>query len=445
MNNRIILLCFSLSMLSCELFKSNGYDLPSEKVYVALQAFDQVGIVDVITGEITHVDINYSSFNCMDHLTETNCIQGSSCEWTDMGGTSHCMEASDVCMGLEEIPCDELDGCDWSMNMCMESGGMMTMGNHTPHFIAIDEINHYWFVSNIASGYIGRYNLDTDEFIDNIYVGDSPALMVLNKSSMKLYVSRMMPMGGMMTGSTSTLVQEIDYANFDGLVNNQEYVIDSPAPHGLAINFDGSEIYTVSNTADWLYKIYTDSGQKESVILDATIGNSPELVTQRLKPIQCVSIDDNLLLVSCSAGFWYNSQTGQNEIIPGQIQLWNSQSLTLLDTIQFSPFSTPWHLVNSPDKLCTYIALAGDNLYPGTAGIACIGYQNNNLELIWKNKSEDFQTLHGIDISENEEVIYVSGRGDDYLHVFDSEDGKKIKSIYLGTNAMSAGIKAIKK
>ena len=84
-------------------------------------------------------------------------------------------------------------------------------------------------------------------------------------------------------------------------------------------------------------------------------------------------------------------------------------------------------------------------MYPGTAGIACIGYQNNNLELLWENKSEDFQTLHGIDLSENGEVIYVSGRGDDYLHIFDSEDGKKIKSIYLGAHAMSAGIKAIKK
>ena len=62
MNIRIIILCLSLSMLSCELFKSSGYDLPSEKVYVALQAFDQVGIVNVITGEITHIDINYSSF-----------------------------------------------------------------------------------------------------------------------------------------------------------------------------------------------------------------------------------------------------------------------------------------------------------------------------------------------------------------------------------------------
>ena len=91
----------------------------------------------------------------MDHLTETNCIQGSSCEWTDIGGISHCMEASDECMGLEEIACDDLDGCDWSMNMCMESGGMMTMGNHTPHFIAIDEINHYWFRK--TTGFFYKY------------------------------------------------------------------------------------------------------------------------------------------------------------------------------------------------------------------------------------------------------------------------------------------------
>ena len=80
----------------------------------------------------------------------------------------------------------------------------------TPHFIVIDEINRYWFVTTISSGYVGLYNLDTDAFIDTIMVGDLPALMVLNEEDKKLYVSRMMPMGEM--GAVSTIVQEINYA-----------------------------------------------------------------------------------------------------------------------------------------------------------------------------------------------------------------------------------------
>ena len=35
--------------------------------------------------------------------------------------------------------------------------------DETPHFIVIDEINRYWFVTTIVSGYVGQYNLDTDE------------------------------------------------------------------------------------------------------------------------------------------------------------------------------------------------------------------------------------------------------------------------------------------
>ena len=82
----------------------------------------------------------------------------------------------------------------------------------TPHFIVIDEINRYWFVTTIVSGYVGRYNLDTDELIDTLFIGDSPALMVANEIDKILYVSRMMP-GGTGTGSVSTIIHEIDYSD----------------------------------------------------------------------------------------------------------------------------------------------------------------------------------------------------------------------------------------
>ena len=181
--------------------------------------------------------------------------------------------------------------------------------------------------------------------------------------------------------------------------------------------------------------------------MDASVGNPASMETQRLKPIQCVSIEGGLLLISCSAGPWYNPITGVTENIPGQVQLWNTVSMTMLDSIQFSSYSTPWHIVSSTIESRFYVILAGDNLYSGSAGVVCVSHKNNNLELIWKNESEEFykSTLHGIDLSADESVVYVSGRGDDYLHVFDSNSGTKIKSIYLGANAMSAGIKSIEK
>ena len=110
--------------------------------------------------------------------------------------------------------------------------------NYGPLFVVIDEINRYWFVTTIKSGYVGCYNLDTDELIDTILVGDSPALMVLNEEDKKLYVSRMMPMGmpmgTMMMGAVSTIVQEINYKDSSHMVLSNEFELSSPAPHGLA-------------------------------------------------------------------------------------------------------------------------------------------------------------------------------------------------------------------
>ena len=127
------------------------------------------------------------------------------------------------------------------MNMCMESDdGGMNMGNNTPHFIAIDETNGYWFVSTISSGYVGRYSLESNIFIDKVYVDDSPAILTLDETNQKIYCSRMMPMGGMMDGAESTIIQEIDYSG-TSIINSHEFIIPSPAPHGISINTDGSE------------------------------------------------------------------------------------------------------------------------------------------------------------------------------------------------------------
>ena len=173
-------------ILSCGLLESNGNNsIPAHSVYVALQGLDQIGIVNTDTGEMTSIDIDFET---------------------------------------------------------MVMDGDINMGNNTPHFIVIDEINRYWFVTTIMSGFIARYDLVTNTLIDKIALGDLPALMVLNENDKKLYVSRMMPMTGM-AGSESTIVQEIDYSNPEIMTLSNEFIIGSPTPHGLGINSDGTEVY----------------------------------------------------------------------------------------------------------------------------------------------------------------------------------------------------------
>ena len=381
------------------------------KIYVSLQMLDQVGIVDSETLQL--IDVINTDFN---EIISDNCMDYTS-----------------------EMDCNMADGCEWMMGMCMESGGMQ-MGNNTPHFIAVDDVNGYWFVTTIASGYIAQFELVTNNFVDKIFVGDSPALLTLNKNDKKLYSSRMMPMAGMMPEAESAIIHEIDYSG-NMLMTLNEFEIPSPAPHGLSINSDGSEVYVASNTADWIYKIIPSTGEIIGSVMDLNINNSPDLETQRLKPIQCLSVNDSLLFVTCSGGQWFDPWTGSQEEIPGQVQLWDSNTMTQLYSYEFDWYSSPWHIINNPYDNTIYVALAGDGLYPGSTGVAALSYHDSGFNLDWFTSNEEFDTMHGITISDDE-YIYASGRGDGNLHVLNNE-GLLINSIALSTSGdmvMAGGV-----
>ena len=132
------------------------------------------------------IKIDYDIASCFSIESEIDCENLSGCEWKNMGGMSHCMNSGNDCIDLSENECRSDSNCEW-MNMgstsshCMEKGSMMDMGSHTPHFIAIDEVNRYWFVTTINSGYVGRYNLDTDELVlSNTSLYLSPLKTVCN-------------------------------------------------------------------------------------------------------------------------------------------------------------------------------------------------------------------------------------------------------------------------
>ena len=200
-------------------------------------------------------------------------------------------------------------------------------------------------------------------------------------------------------------------------------------------------MYVASNTADWIYKIIPSSGEIIGSVMDSSINNSPDLETQRLKPIQCLSVNDSLLFVTCSGGQWFDPWTGNQEEIPGQIQLWNSNTMTQLYSYEFNWYSSPWHIIHNPYDNKIYIALAGDGLYPGSAGVAALSYDDSSFNLDWFTSSEEFDTMHGITISDNE-YIYASGRGDGNLHVLNNE-GLLIDSIALsasGDMVMAGGV-----
>ena len=73
-----------------------------------------------------------------------------------------------------------------------------------------------------------------------------------------------------------------------------------------------------------------------------------------------------------------------------------------------------------------------------------ISFEFDNLILEDQNYSDAFQTLHGIDIASDGKTLFVSGRRDGHLHIFNSSDLKLLKSIPLGENnsaALAGGVK----
>jgi len=151
----------------------------------------------------------------------------------------------------------------------------------------------------------------------------------------------------------------------------------------------------------------------------------------------------NKLFVSCSAGTWMDPFNGQSTIIEGKLQMWNSDLMVLVDSIDLGEHSSPWHIVKSPIDEIVYVVLGGDNLFE-TEGLASISYENDELSINWITNNASFDTLHGVDVSSDGQKIYVSGRGDGNIHIFDNS-GNYIDNIFLGQMSMLGGIAVEKK
>ena len=243
---------------------------------------------------------------------------------------------------------------------------MMDMG-HMPHDVIVDDLNGFWFISSMMSGFINMYSLDTDEMISSLEVGDQPALLAVDEDNQKLYISRMMPMMDMDMGLETSFIHELSYEN-DILESSNTFDLDFGAPHALAYDQIYGNVFTASNTNDYLAKINPLSGIIHYESLDNTINDNPTIEVNRLKPIQ-IALREELLFISCSGGLWYNN--GNSEIVKGRVQMWLTDNLSHLSTFLFDGFSNPWHIVTSPIENRVFVALAGDVIEQEDSGVSC--------------------------------------------------------------------------
>ena len=273
-----------------------------------------------------------------------------------------------------------LDMMDGGMDGGMDDS-MMSM--NTPHYVALDEENGYWFVSAIMSNKIAMYSMDTNELIDQISVNEDPAILEINTYSKTLYSSRMMimDMGNTNMGSVANSIDKISYDD-SGMNLLSSYDSSVPTPHGISLSEDGLKIVTASNSTDFLSVINTDSGIASTVSLDPNINDTdPTLVLNRLKPLEIVQ-KGIYAFVSCTGGEWQNINTGSYENVNGQVQVWNTETLEKVSTYEFSVNSKPWHIDYHPVEDKIYVVLSGLSGGAG-AGVACLSFDGASIYEEW--------------------------------------------------------------
>lgn len=296
-------------------------------------------------------------------------------------------------------------------------------GVNIPHFVILDEINNYWFVTAMNGGYVARFDLLTDEFIDIITVGTGPALMTIDPANNTLFCSRMVMMGG---SSGSNIITEINYTETEMSLGDHEFTLDSYQLHGITYDYNKNNIIVTSILHDWLYKIPLDGGAVTSLSMHPSAGYLENNPANLLQPIRTIVLNDNLIAISCSA---------PPDGINGQVQMWNisTNPMSKVATYEFNSASMPWHLIKSPNSNDIFVVLRGDS---GEGGVVRLGYNeegfNNKPE--WQYNNIIFNTFHGITIDESGEYIYVTSAGENKLYQFSALNGALIDETPLGMN-----------
>jgi len=287
-----------------------------------------------------------------------------------------------------------------------------------PHYVVIDEIHRTWYVTLISSGYVCKFNLDTDQLMDSVFVGSQPALMDIDRENQILYVSRFMPMPSMgMEGTESQLVHKINAATMTilGTVD-----VGASSPHGIALSSDGSTLWVASNEASHFFAIETtrfgeSDYQPQNFRLGSDVPYNYEINDNTYNALELVlSQDGSELFVSCSG-------TGQVRIFDTS----NGDSLKY-----YSTGMMPWH-----------IAVSNDDKYLFTTN----RMSNNVVQTDLTNgaaktfTAEDLAMPHGVALTADNSKLVVSSSMGDVLYIVDAESMAMTGMIMLMDGGMDMG------
>jgi len=274
-----------------------------------------------------------------------------------------------------------------------------------PHYIVIDQTNRYWYCTLISSGFVLKFDLNTDQMVDSVYVGNMPALMAIDEEREYLYISRFMPSMGLST--SSQLVHKID-ARTMTIIGTVDIGADSP--HGIALSSDGGTLWISSNQSSHFFKIETnrfgETGyQPENFRIGSDVPFSYEINDGMYNPLEIeLSQDDSKVFITCS-----------NKM---QVRVFDAATGDSLDTIPTG--AMPWHLKVSKDDNKIYVV--NRMSYSVTA-------QDLGSGTVDELSDASMSLLHGCALSGNDDLMIVTSPGSGKAYIFNTSDNKLLQTI----------------
>lgn len=242
-----------------------------------------------------------------------------------------------------------------------------------PHVIIVDNQGMNFYVSLIAEGYMEKYDAHTYQRTGRMFIGSSPAHIVLSNDGQKGYITDFIPAGSIKVFDTQTMTLTGNISEFR-----------MKGPHGLRMTHDGTYLICATQISELLYVIRTSDNEIEDVVtVDPTVPPSGT-GTSNFFPYQvAVTPDDKYAFVTCRES---------NDVRVFDIQ---TRTFTNIIAVGLNPLA---HEI-SPDGMWCYVPNRSSN------SVSVINIQTMS---VVKTISNVGAQPHKIDFTEDGRYAYVT-------------------------------------
>ncbi len=130
-----------------------------------------------------------------------------------------------------------------------------------PHVIIVDNHGMNFYVSLISEGYMEKFDAHTYEKTGRVYIGNSPAHIVISNDGTKGYISDF---------TTAGSIKAFDPVTMTITANISDFRMKNP--HGMRLTHDEALLLCGTTTSELLFVIRTSDNQIETVVpVDPTV------------------------------------------------------------------------------------------------------------------------------------------------------------------------------